>query len=147
MTDQREAILARLLVLAGSVTGVASAARNRLDVSKLQRPAVVIFDGAEQLASEPEYGRGVVRSEIQKMLLRPVISVHVRGDGGALLSLYRARLLTAILNDAALIDAVSVNGGIRYEAAEVLEPSAEGSEYRMDLAIGFTYIFRLSDLT
>jgi hypothetical protein len=150
MSDTREAILARLLVLAGTVTGVASAARNRLDVSKLQRPAVVILDGAEQLSSAPNSGRGETRSEVQLMELSPLISCYVRSsdsvDAGSLCSLYRCRLLTAILNDATLIGLVGKNGRISYEGATVAPPAAEGAEYRVDLIVAFTYLFTLADI-
>jgi hypothetical protein len=144
MTDTREVILSRLAAVCGAVTGVASVARNRLDVSKLQRPAVVILDGSEELLDLPD---GAVRSEIQRMQLTPVIEVHVRGDGGPLLSLYRSRLLLAILTDSTLYDAVGINGTMRYAGASVAPPEAEGSEYIIHITIIFTYIFRLSDLT
>jgi hypothetical protein len=143
MIDQREIILARLAVVCAAVTGIASVVRNRLDVSKLQRPAVVILDGREELLDVPT---GAVRSEIQRMQLTPVIEIHVRGDGGPLLSLYRSRLLLAILNDTTLIDTVGKNGTIHYQSAEVAPPTAEGSEYIVHLTIVFQYVFRLSDL-
>lgn len=148
MVDQRENILSRLVTVCLTVEGVAAAVRNRLDVSKLQRPAVAIFDGAEQLLDAPP---GAVRSEIQRMQLSPLIAVHVRGtdtaDGGGLLSLYRSRLLVAILTDSMLSDFVGKNGTMRYEGATVAAPTAEGNEYRIDLVITFTYAFRLSDIS
>lgn len=144
MTDLREDILARLAAVCGAVTGVASTTRNRLDVSRLQRPAVVILDGAEQLLDAPATVR---HSEVQRMELAPIVSIHIRGtDAGGLLSLYRSRLLAAILTDATLDEYVSPNGGVRYEGSTVAAPAAEGSEYRIDMAVVFTYPFRVADL-
>jgi hypothetical protein len=142
MTDQREVILARLAVVCAAVTGVASVVRNATDVDKLQRPAVVILDGSEELLEADPYARGVVRSEIQRMQLTPVIEVHARGDA-TLLSLYRSRLLLAILNDATLINAVT---NMQYVGASVAPPAAQGREYIIQVSITFTYTFKLSDL-
>jgi hypothetical protein len=152
MTDRREDILSRLVFVCGAVDGVTAAVRNRLDVSKLQRPAVAIFDGAEQLLDAPMSVRGIPgHSEIQRMELSPLISIHIRGtdtaDAGTLLSLYRSRVLAAVLNDSMLLATVMPNGGIRYEGVTVAPPAAEGNEHRIDLALVFTYTFRLADIT
>jgi hypothetical protein len=145
--DQREEILSQLVTVCSGVSGIANAVRNRLDVSRLDRPAVVIFDGTEQLQSLPQ---NIVRSDIQLMELTPALSIHIRGganaDGGALLSLYRSRILAAVLQDGTLIDLVGNNGQIRYEGATVAPPAAEGNEHRMDLVIVFKYVFRLTDI-
>jgi hypothetical protein len=104
MTDRREDILSRLVTVCGAVDGVTAAVRNRLDVSKLQRPAIAVFDAAEQLLDAPMSSRNLPsRSEIQRMELSPLISIHIRGtdsaDAGVLLSLYRSKVLAAVLND------------------------------------------------
>ena len=146
MVDQRELILARLVVVCGAVNGIVTAARNRLDVAKLQRPAVVVLDGVETRLD----GAKPHSSEKQRMELTPAVAIHVLGndpiDGGGLLSLYRGRVLSAVLNDATLLSYVSINGGIRYDGAAVALPAAEGREYRLDLSIVFTYPFSLGDL-
>jgi hypothetical protein len=148
MIDQRENILSRLVAVCAGVEGIVTAVRNRLDVAKLQRPAIVVLDGSEQLFDAPST---VLHSEIQRMELSPLIAVHIRGtdiaDGGGLLSLYRSRLLSAILSDSALSSYVGTNGRIRYEGASVASPTAEGSEFRIDLMIVFRYPFRLDDIS
>jgi hypothetical protein len=150
MTDQREAILARLLALLGAVEGVASSVRNSLDVSKLQRPAVVVLDGAEQFVDTPMLSRGQVAPEIQRMDLMPLVAVHVRAnnavDAGTLLSLYRSRVVYAVLNDSTLISALGPNGRIRYEGATVAPPAPEGNEHRIDVHLAFNYVLRPADL-
>jgi hypothetical protein len=153
MLDRRESILSRLRVACGDIQGINSSVRNRLDVAKLNRPAVVILDGAEQLLDQRMSGRGDMgnRSEVQRMELSPLISIHVRGtheiDGGNLLSLFRTRVLAAILTDAPLIDFITTVGSIRYEGAIVAPPTAEGNEYRIDLSLVFTYPFKLADIS
>jgi len=85
------------------------------------------------------------------MELSPGLTVIVRGgngvDPGGLLSLYRARVLTAVLTDAELIAATGRNGGIRYEGCLVPSPDPEGKEHRLDLTLVFAYTFKLDDLS
>jgi hypothetical protein len=151
MIDQRENILSRLTVACGAVDGVASAARNRLDVATLARPAIVILDGHEQLVDTPLAARGQVTSGVQRMELAPQIAVHIRAnnavDAGALLSLYRTRIVAAVLSDTTLAGYLGTNGRMRYEGATVAPPAPEGNEHRIDLMLVFTYVLRLEDLT
>jgi len=147
VADAREAILARLPVVGAAVEGVQAVARNRLDVPGLARPAIIFQDGIEQMLDQPE---GARHSELQRIELSPGITVVMRGSGsadaGALLSLYRSRVVAAVLNDSELRTLVGSNGRIRYEGCLVAPPDAEAKEYRIDLTVVFTYAFRLSDL-
>jgi hypothetical protein len=151
MVDQREAILSRLLAVVTGANGIASAVRNSLDVTKLARPAIVILDGHEQLVDTPMPARGQVTSGVQRMELAPQIAVHIRAnnavDAGALLSLYRTRIVAAVLSDATLAGYLGTNGRVRYEGATVAPPAPEGNEHRIDLMLVFTYVLRLEDLT
>jgi len=147
LADPREAILNRLVAVCAAVTGVQAAVRNRLDAAALRRPAVVVHDGAEQLLDAPQ---GERRSRLQRMELSPGVTVVIRGDdgaeAGALMTLYRSRIVYAVLNDAELQGLVGSNGGMRYESATVALPDAEAREYRITIEIVFTYPFYLSDL-
>jgi len=144
VADQREAILSRLVTVCGAVSGVQAAGRNKLDVPGLARPAVIVQDGSEDIIDAPTRG-----SRVQRMELKPVVVVIVRGDNGAeagtLLTLYRSRIAAAVLTDSVLLDSV-VDRDIRYEGATVAAPDAEAREYRCDLNFVFTTVFRLSDL-
>jgi hypothetical protein len=146
VADQREAILTRLVEVCGAVTGVQAAARNKLDVPALARPAVIVQDGSEDVLDAPQGTRG---SRVQRMELKPLVVVIVRGDNGAeagsLLTLYRSRIVAAVLTDSVLLDCV-VDRDIRYEGATVAAPDAEAREYRCELNLVFTSLFRLSDL-
>jgi hypothetical protein len=110
-----------------------------------------VFDGSETVATAAlnDYRMPTI-SKRQLMQLVPQIMVYARGntgdDGGTLLTLYRNRVLAAILNDAELQTSVTSNGGIRYTGCVVPPPDAEGREFRIDLNLTFTYTFNLSDL-
>jgi len=149
--DKREAILSQLVTVCGGVEGINAVDRNRLDVSDMLRPAVIILDGTERLVlAQPTSTGSPTISQRQRMELQPQTIIALRGDSGSeagsLLTLFRNRLLTAILNDATLRDNVTVNGGIRYEGCVVPPPDAEAREYRIDLNLVFTYIFNLDEL-
>ena len=118
MTDQREAILSRLVTICGAVAGINAADRNRLDVSQMLRPAVIVLDGTERTVTPPlTNARGASVSDKQRMELLPQIIIALRGDSGGeagtLLTLYRNKVLAAILTDATLLASVTPNGGIR----------------------------------
>jgi len=147
VADAREGILGRLPVVCGAVEGVQAVARNHLDVPGLARPAIILQDGIEQMLDQPE---GARHSELQRIELSPGITVVLRGgasaDPGTLLSLYRSRVVAAVLNDTELRSLVGSTGRIRYEGCLVAPPDAEAKEYRLDITIVFTYAFRLGDL-
>lgn len=147
MAEPRELILSRLVAVCQGVTGVVTAARNRTDVALTQRPGVVINDGAEQLLDAP---RGEQLSRVQRVELSPQILIMVRSDDGAeagsLLTLFRNRVVNAVLSDTTLRGYVGTVGSIRYEGCSVDPPTPESKELRMTLDIVFTYTFKLGDL-
>ena len=148
MADIREQILSRLVTVCEGVTGIVSAGRNLTDVPLMERPAAIVWGGAEQLLSSPRpAGRF---SQVQLMELSPQVLVFVRANTGAeagsLMSLFRSRLVNAILSDATLRTLVTTNGGIRYEGCGETEPTPESKEPRLELQIVFTYPLKLSDL-
>lgn len=151
MADVREDILARLVTVCAAVPGITAVARNRLD-QNLARPAIIILDGVEQLLDAPPLPLRSQAQQIQRMELTPAIIPLIRGnrdgggaDAGSILSLYRSRIVAAVLRDATLADLVGTTGRIRYEGMAVAPPDAEGREYRGEITMVFTYIFRLTD--
>lgn len=149
MADQREAILSRLVALAAEIDGVNAVVRNTLDVAALARPAVVIHDGTELLATAPDDIRAR-NSSVQIMEMSPLLTVIVRGGGsadpGVLMSLYRSQIVAGILRDSAILAAIGTNGRVRYEGCAVAVPDAEAQEHRIELSLTFRYPFRLDDL-
>jgi len=147
VADTREDLLARLVLVCGAVAGVRAVGRNTLDVADLNRPAVIVQDGIEQMR---DIANGARYSEVGRMELSPSVTVFLRAgigvDPGRLMSLYRSRVVAAVLTDAELIAATGRNGGIRYEGCVALPPDAETKEHRLDLHFVFAYPFRLSDV-
>jgi len=147
VADTRELLLARLVEVCGAVNGVRAVGRNTLDVAALNRPAVIVQDGIEQMR---DTAQGARYSEVGRMELSPGVTVFVRAgngvDPGGLMSLYRSRVVTAVLTDAELIAATGRNGGIRYEGCVALPPDAETKEHRLDLNFVFAYSFKLADV-
>jgi len=145
--DKREQILARLTTVCGSVQGIVSAKRNVLDVPLLGRPALVVQDGSEERLDAPASAN---RSGVQRLQLTPQIWLLVRGsadDAGPLMSLFRGRLIAAVLQDQTLLDLTGTSGGIRYDGVTVNEPTPETKEPRMDVNFTFVYTLNLNDLT
>lgn len=147
MAEPREDILSRLVTVIGGVDGIADSARNAIDVPGIARPAGIVHDGAEQVLTAPP---GETRSRVQLMELRPEVEIRVRADSGAeagaLLTLFRNRIVYAALSDATLRALVGTSGGIRFEGSTVVPPQPESKEPRMLIEFVFTYRFTLTDL-
>lgn len=147
MAEPRELILSRLVTVCAGVTGVMTAVRNQSDIIVTQRPGVIVNDGAEDFLDAP---RGEQLSRVQRVELSPQILILVRADNGAeagtLLTLFRNRVVHAVLSDATLRSYVGTVGGMRFEGCAVEPPAPESKEPRMDLNIVFTYTFKLGDL-
>ena len=156
MTDTREVILARLLVILGTIEGVAGSGatkavgRNIDDVPagwSDRRPAILLQDAVEEFFDAPPLDR---RSAVQRMALRPVLTILAGADAkdvGALLNLFRARLIAAVLSDADLRTLVGTNGRVHYAGCERLPAGPESKEGRMEVTFVFTYVLRLTDLS
>lgn len=144
--DKRELILARLLTVCASVSGIVATGRNVLDVPGLARPALVLHDGSEE---RQDSALSDNRSQVTRFELTPQFWLLVRGaagDVGPLMSLFRSRLLFAITSDAELRNLTGTVGGIRYEGCTVSEPTPETKEPRMDINVTFIYTLAMSDL-
>jgi hypothetical protein len=146
VVDRREAVLARLGEIAAGVAGIRSVKRNALDVPFLERPAVIVQDGSEERLDGPASDN---RTGVTRLEMTPQLWLFVRGtidESGPLMSLFRGRLLYAIVNDPTLQSLTGSWGGIRYEGCTVSEPTPETKEPRMDLNFTLTYTLSRSDL-
>lgn len=147
MSDVREEIIVQLLAVCTTVEGIAAVERNKPDVTGLRRPAILLHDGSEDLLSVPPKERG---TRLAKMALTPGLTLMVRTDGatpaGPLMSLYRTRLVKAVLSDPTLAQLTGTNGSVDYHGCTVNPPSPEAKEPRMDVLFTFNYVLRLTDL-
>lgn len=148
MTDPRENILARLLVILAEVEGVKRAERNTTDVTKLERPGIVLHDGEEQL--DDGVGRPDLRGKLQLQILSPQICVYfstATRDVGNVSGIYRARVLAMIFNDVTLL-AMLFDKEVRYQGCTLIPADvSEGREARLEIELHFTYVFRASDFS
>lgn len=147
MADKREAILARLQVIAKAVRGVVSAVRNMHGLSDTQRPAIVVLDGDE--AADDGDPRNRPTNAYRIVDMTPEIYILLGAapeDVGADINLLRARLVKAILTDTTLRELTFQDEGIRYEGCVTALASGRTMEGEMAVNFTFTYVLRATDL-
>lgn len=115
MADPREQILARMVVVAGNVSGINGVFRNvtRFDATTL--PAVAVLEGDEEAEESDKIMRTTMIPRRVRMVPQIVIAVgDVPEDVGTSLNTLRARMMVAVLSDEELL-ALTINSlGIRY---------------------------------
>jgi hypothetical protein len=149
--DRREAILARLRVLIGTIPGVVKAVRNGDELSGRARPAVFMHDAVEARVDTGE--GGPPDSGAQLMRLSPQVAL-LMGEPteaiGPAISEFRRRLVVAVLGDAELRSLTGIPArktAIRFDSCAVTTEAGETREGRADLVFEIDYDFKLSDLT
>lgn len=148
MSDVREAILSRLVEVAGKVNGINGAFRNAANLSDTKLPCVVIWDG-DEAADDGDPPRQAAAP--RRVAMTPEISLAVAAEPelvGTELNKMRARLVSAILSDATLIGLTGISpaGGIRYEGCATELHQGRTMQAVMSLRFSFTYVLRLSAL-
>jgi hypothetical protein len=154
MIDKREAILARLVEIAAAIDGVRTADRNvpKLDDSPL--PAIVVLDGEEE-ADDGDYmssGKSVARNPLvpRRVHMTPHLLVALGEKPeqlGPVANTLRARIYTAVVNDADLKLLVLNGTGIKYDGLS--KPRDESGRLVLSqfyLRFTFTYILNPADL-
>ena len=115
MSDVREDILTRLLVLVAGIPNIRWAQRNNLDYPDDQLPAAMIFDGDEESDGAKDIGSARPGNRPYVVQMTPeIIIVEQSGLVEANLTTLRREVIKRVLNDAALIAIVGSNGAIRY---------------------------------
>ncbi len=157
MSDNREAILARLEELLGEVSGIVKVWRDRSQIAPTdatELPAIVVLDGKEQVTTDVMARKTVlmppamINLSVQVWLvLRPRDNPdNLTLDGavapvGPELSAYREKILAAVLNDPTLISLVSRNGQIDYRGSETDMAIGATMVGMMCLYFDFSYVF------
>ena len=114
--DKREAILVRLLEIAGSIAGIKTTVRNQDEVSERARPAIAIFD-ADETADERAEERGYSGRAPNIVEMSPEALILLGGSPqsvGTALNDVRAKLIKAVLTDIELATLIGSNGRARY---------------------------------
>jgi hypothetical protein len=143
MTDIREAILARMLVIAEDVEDVELAARNKLTLDESQRPAIIILDGPETARNNEASRRPARAPRIIDMQPSVVVMVGAKAeDVGTLINLYRARYLKALTEDTEFLELTHDSEGFRYDGCTPTVEEGRVVEGQMEFHLSITYILQ-----
>jgi hypothetical protein len=148
MADTREEILARLVVIAAEVPGIAMAGRNRTGLSETARPAIVVLDAdeaaeeEEERASRPGYAPQLVVMTPELFVLagKPAAGI------GAELNAFRRRLVRRVLSDVTLLGLTGPNGFVRYAGCATALAAGRSMEGEMSLSFAIRYILRPTEM-
>lgn len=148
MADRREQILSRLVEIAEGLPGVAAVYRNRSKADDDKKPAVVILDADEAVASGPA-GTSRASSPASIVEMTPQVFIHVAGSGssaGPAVNEWRAAWLKAVLTDAGLRALVGSNGSIRYVGLATAFGWGRSMDGELGIEIAFAYPLIPSEL-
>jgi hypothetical protein len=149
--DKREDIIARLLIIAGTVPGITTTVRNRGLLQTEQRPAQVLLDGDEVPALTERTQRLKGTTGLmwpQLMELRPQLfylpkekrpkNVGIGEEANA----WRLAFLEKLWASVELAELIGSNGSIVYNGCEtdLKSGSAMSGEIRLDFVV--TYILQ-----
>lgn len=115
MSDTREDILARLLVIAAGLSGVNYTARNLSEKSDRKTPSIIIYD-ADESPDESLTARKGPRTPML-VTMQPEIAVDAAGTPeavGTAVNAIRFAFIQAVLNDDVLPGLVGSNGEYHY---------------------------------
>ena len=146
--DKREAILARIVAIAGGLAGIKTAVRNQDEVSERARPAIVVFD-ADETADEgaQERGRGGQAPNIVEMSPETLILLGAAPESvGTALNAMRAKLVKAVLTDTQLATLTGTNGRVRYLGCSTHLGHGRLMEGSMSVQFAFAYVLRPDQL-
>ena len=156
MYDRREAILAQLEVILGSlpadVAPFAAVYRNRGELKETLRPAVVLLDGTETTVKDFPSNRGG-RMAPHLIELRPQVFAVMKkreldkvSEYGPELSSYRMAILRALFSDGTLNGLIGTNGRIAYRGALTDMQTGSTLQGELQLNLAITYLLQPGDL-
>ena len=122
--DDREAILVRLLAIAGGLQTAKYAARNlpAIDEDDIALPAVIVLDGDEDaIDDEPSKRPSAVPRWVEMTPMLHIVMGSKPEDIGTELNLVRAELIKTVLLDPTLNQICKRGGnrgGVRYDGME-----------------------------
>ena len=146
--DKREAILVRLLEIAGGIAGIKSTVRNQDEVSERARPAIAIFD-ADETADERAEERGHSGRAPNIVEMSPEALILLGGSPesvGTALNDVRAKLIKAVLTDTELAAVSGPNGRARYVGCSTHLGHGRSMEGAMSVQFAFAYVLRPDQL-
>lgn len=146
MTDRREQICARLVVIAQGIAGISQVARNQLDVTT--KPAIVIWDGDESV-DPAGFGRGRPATAPLLVDMNPEMRILASGPSSSLgttINGLRILVVKAVLADSSLAAIVTPKGEIRYEGCNTELARGRAMQGELGLTFAFRYPLIQSEL-
>lgn len=148
MADNRELILARILTIMGTVSGIETTVRNRGLMKNEARPAQVLLDGDEipLLSSATQRIRGNVSLMMpQVMELRPQVFYLPKEKRstnvgiGSEVNAWRIEFLEKVWGSVELAELLGSNGSMVYNGCEtdLKSGSAMSGEIRLDFVVNY----------
>lgn len=164
MDDRRERIMLQLAELLGAVEGIRGVFRDRGELPPRDKtPGIILLDGSERIKTELR-GRNFTSMPAAVFTLRPQIflvltprdDVTNRTLDGQVnevwkeLSLFRMRIMDAVLNDESLVALISDNGSVVYNGydSDMKTNSTIGAEgAQMQFHFDISYVLNPSNLS
>ncbi|MER9355557.1 hypothetical protein NKI61_20005 [Mesorhizobium sp. M0514] len=139
--DTREAILDRLVAIAGDVAGIRKVFRNMSSPDETDLPAIIVLDADEGADEGDPPGRGPLAP--RRMIMTPqlfVVLPEAVKSIGTVLNGYRAELIDAVATDATLT-AMTTNGlGARLLASQTSLAWGRSMMGEMGMSFSIPYI-------
>jgi len=119
MTDVREDILARLLVIVGTIPNMRSAQRNNVEIPEDLLPAAIVFDGDEETQDASDLSMRPPNRPTLVHMHPEIVIAQQTDEVGSDLTTLRRELLKRVLTDIELNQNIVKtgrygNGAIRY---------------------------------
>ncbi|MBR0687347.1 hypothetical protein JQ594_15555 [Bradyrhizobium manausense] len=156
--DRREAILAQLLAIATAAPGVRTAARNRDAPSDEESPAIIIYDGDEQVLESSDVPGNIQKPATKPRIIpmSPTIEVMLGGkpeEVGTKINDLRVYLLKTIIQDETLASLVvsdvaspPMARGIHYLGCSMGSNLGRSLQANLVLNFAFTYVLNILEL-
>lgn len=147
MADVREQILERLFAVCGSIAGITTALRNQDSISETLLPSLVVFD-ADEIADEND-PKSRPANAARRVTMTPEVRILLQAAPEAVgsdLNTIRARLIKAVLADAALLALTAEGQGARYMGAASQLKSGRSMQGDMLCVFAFAYYLKPNDL-
>jgi hypothetical protein len=151
MADRRELILARLVEISASISGIKTALRNIDTVSDTSRPAMVVLDADENTDTDIKHrGRPPLSPNLHALM--PEVQIMVGGPAatiGSNLNFYRALFLKALQDDAingTLANLIGDNGNVFYDGCTTNFGRERTMSGEMTLSLEIRYPFNINEL-
>ena len=148
MSDKREAILARLLAIAESVEDVVFTARNNVEITDRQVPALIILEGDEETPAVSELRHRKPEAPVPVVMIPEICIVGMTAteDIGETLNGFRVAVIKAVLRDSELIALLGTTGAIAYRGMVSDLGGGRAMLGRMFLRFAISYFLKPAEL-